>query len=192
MISYRNELYHHGIKGQKWGIRRYQNFDGSYTREGLRRYNNSLKDYENAKDLHKNVKRMYKTSKKYGSVEINGNQAVVTKELVKNSKRNLKEKERQLNKDYKQLRKDKAGDIGKELYRNGKTITGNARNLQIAGYIATGTALAAKYLNDKGNVKLAKQTAMVGVGLEAVNAIFAVKNEIDAHYLRAYYGHSRK
>lgn len=29
---------HHGIKGQKWGIRRFQNEDGSYTEEGKRRY----------------------------------------------------------------------------------------------------------------------------------------------------------
>ncbi len=27
-------LYHHGIKGQRWGIRRFQNKDGSYTSEG--------------------------------------------------------------------------------------------------------------------------------------------------------------
>lgn len=33
-----DELYHHGIKGQKWGIRRYQNEDGSLTPEGLARY----------------------------------------------------------------------------------------------------------------------------------------------------------
>ena len=26
-----NELYHHGIKGQKWGIRRYRNKDGTLT-----------------------------------------------------------------------------------------------------------------------------------------------------------------
>lgn len=31
-------LIHHGIKGQKWGIRRYQNEDGSLTPAGRRRY----------------------------------------------------------------------------------------------------------------------------------------------------------
>lgn len=29
-----NELYHHGIKGQRWGVRRYQNPDGSLTPKG--------------------------------------------------------------------------------------------------------------------------------------------------------------
>ena len=31
-------LIHHGIKGQKWGIRRYQNEDGSYTNAGRERH----------------------------------------------------------------------------------------------------------------------------------------------------------
>lgn len=34
-----NELYHHGIKGQKWGVRRYQNPDGSLTALGKKRKN---------------------------------------------------------------------------------------------------------------------------------------------------------
>lgn len=33
-----NYLIHWGIKGQKWGIRRFQNADGSLTEEGRRRY----------------------------------------------------------------------------------------------------------------------------------------------------------
>ena len=35
-----NVLGHSGIKGQKWGIRRYQNEDGSLTEEGKKRYGN--------------------------------------------------------------------------------------------------------------------------------------------------------
>ena len=37
-IIYTNELYHHGIKGQKWGTRRWQNSDGSYNEAGKERY----------------------------------------------------------------------------------------------------------------------------------------------------------
>ena len=33
-----SELYHHGTKGQKWGLRRFQNPDGSLTAEGRLRY----------------------------------------------------------------------------------------------------------------------------------------------------------
>lgn len=32
------ELYHHGVKGMKWGVRRYQNTDGSLTPAGKKRY----------------------------------------------------------------------------------------------------------------------------------------------------------
>lgn len=45
---------HHGIKGQKWGVRRFQNEDGSLTKAGKERYNeqnshNSSDNSENQK-----------------------------------------------------------------------------------------------------------------------------------------------
>ena len=33
-----DEVWHYGIKGQKWGVRRYQNEDGSLTSSGKKRY----------------------------------------------------------------------------------------------------------------------------------------------------------
>jgi len=41
------ELYHHGILGMKWGIRRFQNKDGSLTAAGRKRYNVDISKAEN-------------------------------------------------------------------------------------------------------------------------------------------------
>lgn len=37
-IPHSDYLAHHGIKNQKWGQRRFQNYDGSLTSEGRKRY----------------------------------------------------------------------------------------------------------------------------------------------------------
>lgn len=45
------ELYHYGTKGQKWGFRRYQNYDGTLTEAGRARYAGvSEEEYEQLSD----------------------------------------------------------------------------------------------------------------------------------------------
>lgn len=56
MIYETNSLYHHGIKGMKWGVRRYQNKDGSLTPAGKKRYDN-MSDDKLQKTLYKQVKK---------------------------------------------------------------------------------------------------------------------------------------
>lgn len=47
-----NTLYHHGIKGQKWGVRRFQNEDGSLTPAGRKRYDDDTSNTK-TKSMHR-------------------------------------------------------------------------------------------------------------------------------------------
>lgn len=52
-----NELKHWGIKGMKWGIRKYQNEDGTLTPAGKKRYANAKRGYD--PDMHAEHHNLY-------------------------------------------------------------------------------------------------------------------------------------
>lgn len=54
------ELYHHGVKGMRWGIRRYQNKDGSLTAAGQKRYERDIRE-NNAKKKDNRIKDLEET-----------------------------------------------------------------------------------------------------------------------------------
>lgn len=69
-----NELYHHGVKGMKWGIRRYQNKDGSLTAKGRKKLSKQYAKYESkgGKALRRHYREVYvgaynKTARKVNS-----------------------------------------------------------------------------------------------------------------------------
>lgn len=80
------ELYHHGTKGMKWGIRRYQNKDGSLTSAGRKRYydtpelNKQKSDMEAAKANRKDaVKKVNKAANRQSAVPTAANRKAYEK-----------------------------------------------------------------------------------------------------------------
>lgn len=72
---YSSELYHHGILGQKWGVRRYQNDDGSLTAAGKNRYGNGVasngKTFKNGKPVDRRARSLNPVISAHGGRKIN-------------------------------------------------------------------------------------------------------------------------
>lgn len=86
MDYYSNELYHAGIKGMKWGVRRYQNKDGSLTDAGRKRYARDAREKEyDQYDSEKGS--YYKESKKNGRSDLMIDAKRYAKEDLSRSKR---------------------------------------------------------------------------------------------------------
>lgn len=94
---------HHGIKGQKWGIRRYQNADGTLTEAGKLRYSNQvLTSFEKA------GKRTKYGTKVYDNDKLNQLSRDLAKDILDN--RNY-DKLKKISNEFKELRKQPREDF---------------------------------------------------------------------------------
>ena len=97
------ELYHWGVKGMKWGVRRYQNKDGSLTPAGKKRYDN-MSDDKLQKTLYKQVKRA-RSEQSDWSNQWNVNNTIGKHSKAAQEKYNKARKEHKDSDSYKQAEK---------------------------------------------------------------------------------------
>lgn len=143
-----DELYHHGIKGQRWGVRRYQNEDGSLTPAGRARYG-TVENYNKAQ--------AYKAAKKEANKSYDNayNKSLSALSPIKQHRENNKKRWE----DY--YDKAKAAEKAKNDYKQSKASVQNmsevkARNAKIKKAAIIGASVVATAAVAYGGYKLAQ------------------------------------
>ncbi len=150
-----NHLSHHGIEGQKWGVRRWQNADGSLTPEGRIHYGVGTSEspkggYKNFFDkqraLRKDVNSYQRRSGKAGMTDIVKNFG--EKGIAKGYKQSMADKRswKEANREERRLIDEKYG----KSYVKKNEVVSNGLKLAILGAGITALALSAVKTNVVG------------------------------------------
>ena len=155
-----NYLYHHGIIGQKWGIRRFQNSDGTYTQAGKERYR--AKNDRQANRLAKYQEKEYKRAKETYDSEKMLNEA--RRNRLKNKRETAFNKGniRKVNKLDERIKLQE--DEMKSREKIAKQVLNNIKDMKVSDMrrenIMRGATIAATLLVDFGSASAAYATGM--------------------------------
>ena len=149
LTYYSDSLEHHGVKGQRWGIRRYRNADGSLTSAGRNRYR---KEKKSKKAVNYSEKQRIRDKKIYGKVAVKRiEKRMVNGEGIQSARHNEVERKQRI-------------DSGKKI---AKTVAKGA--LVVGWAAAVGVLLANKGV---GEIEIANiSDTVVNAGKHVINAI---------------------
>lgn len=162
-------LAHHGIKGQKWGVRRYQNEDGTWTKEGLEhRKPSKVTNYKENGGVIKRGSTLYRVSlhqddptfdnKKYVSTSVEDHKKWedYLVDLYKQSGRDTYNIEYKANKDLKVASYTETGKVYVDNFFNNAEYHGQAMNDIYYSELFLG--YEAKTIGDAMSMSVAAQT----------------------------------
>lgn len=162
-----NELYHWGIKGMRWGIRRYQNKDGSLTKAGQKRYNKEMSELKSEKKVLRNKLRTQKKLEKLKNL----------KEETDELKKNVDEKETP---EAKRERLLKSTDP-KEIYENRNLLTTQELNDRI-NRIDTEARLKSKIVEEHTKTGMEVFNDKMQKWSNTVNNVTTMYQKVDSAY----------
>lgn len=144
MWQYQNtdELYHHGVLGQRWGFRRYQNADGTLTPAGRRRANKLAEQYAKVTGKKLIVKKK----------SVQGNEKQKPKTISEMSDQEIQQKINRINLEntYKKLLSQQPQNM-KKISRGKAFVNNIKKNVISPALTDAGRTLLGNFIKKKGN-----------------------------------------